>query len=197
MNAIMGDSVASPLVWAITVVVTVGVLLVDLFVIGRRPHEPSMGEVSRHLVFFIGLAVVFGAALWIFAEPHELSPNPGPGFFAGWLTEYSLSIDNLFIFLIIMANFAVPRKFLQTALMSGVVLARIMRAVFVVGRAAAVREFGWVFYLFGAFLLWTAVKLAKEGPNDDDGEEYEENRLVRFAENHLAATKEWHGTKLF
>jgi tellurite resistance protein TerC len=197
MNAIMGDSVASPLVWAITVVVTVGVLLVDLFVIGRRPHEPSMGEVSRHLVFFIGLAVIFGAALWIFAEPHELSPNPGPEFFAGWLTEYSLSIDNLFIFIIIMANFAVPRKLQQTALMIGIVLALIMRAIFIVVGAAAINEFSWVFYLFGAFLLWTAVKLAKEGANDDDDEEYEENRLVRFAENHLPATKEWHGTKLF
>jgi tellurite resistance protein TerC len=197
MNAIMGDSVASPLVWAITVVVTVGVLLVDLFVIGRRPHEPSMGEVSRHLAFFIGLAVIFGAVLWIFAEPHELSPSPGPEFFAGWLTEYSLSIDNLFIFIIIMANFAVPRQYQQTALMIGIVLALIMRAIFIVVGAAAINEFSWVFYIFGAFLLWTAVKLAKEGANDDDEEEYEENRLVRFAEKHLPATKEWHGTKLF
>ena len=197
MNAIMGDSVASPLVWAITVVVTVGVLLVDLFVIGRRPHEPTMGEVSRHLVFFIGLAVLFGLGLWFFAEPHELSPNPGAEFFAGWLTEYSLSIDNLFIFIIIMANFAVPRKYQQTALMIGIVLALIMRAIFIVVGAAAINEFSWVFYIFGAFLLWTAVKLAKEGANDDDEEEYEENRLVRFAENHLPATKEWHGTKLF
>ena len=197
MNAIMGDSVASPLVWAITVVVTVGVLLVDLVVIGRRPHEPTMGEVSRHLAFFIGLAVVFGLGLWFFAEPHELSPNPGAEFFAGWLTEYSLSIDNLFIFIIIMANFAVPRKLQQTALMIGIVLALIMRAIFIIVGAAAINEFSWVFYIFGAFLLWTAVKLAKEGANDDDEEEYEENRLVKFAENHLPATKDWHGTKLF
>jgi tellurite resistance protein TerC len=197
MNAIMGDSVASPLVWAITVVVTVGVLLVDLVVIGRRPHEPTMGEVSRHLAFFIGLAVLFGLGLWFFAEPHELSPNPGAEFFAGWLTEYSLSIDNLFIFIIIMANFAVPRKLQQTALMIGIVLALIMRAIFIIVGAAAINEFSWVFYIFGAFLLWTAVKLAKEGANDDDEEEYEENRLVRFAENHLPATKDWHGTKLF
>src|SRR5687767_7368568 len=195
MNAIMGDSVASPLVWAITVVVTVGVLLVDLFVIGRRPHEPSMGEVSRHLVFFIGLAVVFGVVLWLFAEPHELSPNPGPEFFAGWLTEYSLSIDNLFIFIIIMANFAVPRQFQQTALMIGIVLALIMRAIFIVVGAAAINEYSWVFYLFGLFLVYTAIKLAKEGGEDED--EYEENRLVKFAESHLPATKEWNGTKLF
>src|SRR5687768_1546924 len=193
----MGDSIASPLVWAITIVITVGVLLVDLLIIGRRPHEPSMREVSLQLGLYVGLAIMFGMALWIFAEPHALSPNPGPEFFAGWLTEYSLSIDNLFIFIIIMANFAVPRKFQQTALMIGIVLALIMRAIFIVVGAAAINEFSWVFYLFGAFLLWTAVKLAKEGANDDDDEEYEENRLVRFAENHLPATKEWHGTKLF
>ena len=78
MNAMLGDSVASPTIWVVTIVVTVGVLLVDLLVIARRPHEPSMAEVSRHLAFFIGLAVVFGTCLWIFAEPHALSPNPGP-----------------------------------------------------------------------------------------------------------------------
>ena len=89
MDRLLGDSVASPTIWIITVVVTVGVLLVDLLIIGRRPHEPSMKEVSTHLAFFIGLAVVFGLALWFFAEPHELSPAPGPEFFAGWLTEYS------------------------------------------------------------------------------------------------------------
>ena len=79
MNAFMGDSVASPTVWIVTIVVTVGVLLVDVLVIARRPHEPTMAEVSRHLAFFIGLAVIFGVCLWIFAEPHALSPNPGAG----------------------------------------------------------------------------------------------------------------------
>ena len=196
MNAIMGDSVASPLVWAITIVVTVGVLLVDLLIIGRRPHEPSMREVSLQLGLYVGLAVIFGLALWIFAEPHALSPNPGPEFFAGWLTEYSLSVDNLFIFIIIMAKFAVPRQLQQTALMIGIVLALIMRAIFIVIGAAAINNFSWVFYLFGLFLLYTAWKLAKEGGEDDD-DEYEENKLVQLAERHLPATSEWHGTKLF
>jgi tellurite resistance protein TerC len=195
VNAILGDSVASPAVWAITIVVTVGVLLVDLLVIARRPHEPTMREVSRHLAFFVAMAVLFGVALLIFAHPHELSPNPGAEFFAGWLTEYSLSIDNLFIFIIIMNSFAVPRQFQQTALMIGIVLALIMRAIFIVVGAAAINEYSWVFYLFGLFLVYTAIKLAKEGGEDED--EYEENRLVKFAESHLPATKEWNGTKLF
>jgi tellurite resistance protein TerC len=195
VNALLGDSVASPALCGLTILVTVGLLAVDLLVIARRPHEPSMAEAGRHLAFFVGLAVVFGLCLWFFAEPHELSPHPGPEFFAGWLTEYSLSIDNLFIFIIIMNSFAVPRKYQQTALMIGIVLALVMRAIFIVVGAAAINQFAWVFYLFGLFLLYTAFKLAKEGGEDED--EYEENRLVKFAESHLPATKEWNGTKLF
>ena len=162
MNSLLGDSVASPTIWVVTIVVTVAVLLVDLLVIARRPHEPSMKEVSTHLAFFVGLAILFGAALWIFAEPHTLSPAPGPEFFAGWLTEYSLSVDNLFIFLIIMTKFSVPRQLQQTALMVGIVLALIMRAIFIFVGAAAINQFSWVFYIFGAFLIFTAIKLARE-----------------------------------
>ncbi|MFT4262068.1 MAG: TerC family protein [Nocardioides sp.] len=194
MAALTGDSVASPLVWGITLVLLIGLLAVDLLVIARQPHEPTMREVSRHLIFFVGLAVLFGIGLAIFAEPHELSPHPATEFFAGWLTEYSLSVDNLFIFIVIMANFNVPRRFQQTALMIGIVLALIFRAVFIVIGAAAINEFSWVFYLFGLFLVWTAVKLAREGGDDDD--EYEENRLVQWAESHLPATKEWHSTSI-
>ena len=195
MESLIGDSVASPTIWLVTVVVTVGVLLVDLLVIGRRPHEPSMKEVSLHLTFFVSMAVLFGLALLIFAQPHELSPNPGAEFFAGWLTEYSLSVDNLFIFIIIMAKFGVPRRYQQTALMIGIVLALIMRAIFILVGAAAINEFSWVFYLFGAFLIYTAFKLAKEGAEDES--EYEENKLILWVEHRFPATKEWHGTKLF
>jgi len=193
VNSLLGDSVASPMIWVLTLVVTVGVLLVDLLIIARRPHEPSMKEVSLHLSFFVGLAIVFGLALWIFAQPHELSPAPGPEFFAGWLTEYSLSVDNLFIFLIIMSKFSVPRQYQQTALMIGIVLALIMRAVFILVGAAAINNFSWVFYIFGAFLIFTAWKLAKEGAADE--EEYEENKLIKFVEKRFPATSEWHGTK--
>ena len=193
MNNLLGDSVASPTVWILTLVVTVGVLLVDLLIIARRPHEPSMKEVSVHLAFFISMAVVFGTVLWLFAEPHALSPSPGPEFFAGWLTEYSLSVDNLFIFLIIMSKFSVPRQYQQTALMIGIVLALIMRAGFILVGAAAINNFSWVFYIFGAFLIFTAWKLAKEGAADE--EEYEENKLIKLVERRFPATSEWHGTK--
>ena len=117
-----------------------------------------MKEVSLALVLYVGLAIVFGAAVWILSG-HDY----GVQFFAGWLTEYSLSVDNLFIFIIIMAKFGVPRKYQQEALMVGIVLALVMRAVFIAVGAAAINKFSWIFYLFGLFLVWTAVKLAKEG----------------------------------
>src|SRR3954467_2692340 len=177
-------------VWWTTIGVTMSVLLFDLIVIGRRPHEPSTKEVSLALSVYVGLAVLFGIGVWMFAG-HQY----GTEFFAGWLTEYSLSVDNLFIFIIIMAKFGVPRQYQQEALMIGIVLALIMRAIFIGVGAAAINEFSWIFYIFGAFLVWTAVKLAKEG-SDDDGE-YEENRLIKWVETHLPATDRWHGTKLF
>src|SRR3954470_13280878 len=177
-------------VWWTTIVVTSSVLLFDVVVIGRRPHEPSTKEVSVALAVYVGLAVAFGVGVWVLAG-HQF----GTEFFAGWLTEYSLSVDNLFIFIIIMAKFGVPRQYQQEALMIGIVLALIMRAIFIAVGAAAINEFSWIFYIFGAFLVWTAVKLAKEG-SDDDGE-YEENRLIKWVETHLPATDRWHGTKMF
>ncbi len=195
MNSIINDSIASPTIWTVTLVATTALILVDLLVIARRPHEPSMREVGRHLAFFVGLALTFGVLVWVLAEPTPLSEAPGPEFFQGWLLEYSLSIDNLFIFIIIMNSFAVPKKYQQTALMIGIVMALIMRGIFIAIGAAAINQFAWVFYIFGAFLVFTAIKLAKEGGEDED--EFQENKLVKFAEKRLPATKEWHGTKLF
>jgi tellurite resistance protein TerC len=176
-------------VWWTTIIVTVSVLLFDVVVIGRRPHEPSTKEVSIALGGYVGLAVAFGIGVWVVAG-HRY----GTEFFAGWLTEYSLSIDNLFIFIIIMAKFGVPRKYQQEALLVGIVLALVMRAIFIAVGAAAINEFSWIFYLFGAFLIWTAVRLAREGSNDDD--EYDENRLTKWVESHLPATEQWHGVKV-
>lgn len=175
--------------WAATLTVTIGVLLVDVLIIGRRPHEPSMGEAGRHLSVYISGAILFGVGVWIFGG-HQY----GGEFFAGWLTEYSLSVDNLFIFIIIMSKFAVPRQYQQTALMVGIVLALIMRGIFIALGAAAIENFSWVFYIFGVFLIYTAVKLAKEAAQDDD--EFEENRLIKAVEKRFPATKEYHGLKL-
>jgi tellurite resistance protein TerC len=177
-------------VWWTTIIVTSAILLFDVVIIGRRPHEPSGKELTVALSFYIGLAIVFGIAVWVLAG-HQY----GTEFFAGWLTEYSLSVDNLFIFLIIMAKFAVPREYQQTALLVGIVLALLMRGIFIGVGAAAIQEFSWIFYLFGVFLLYTAVKLASGGSTDDD--EYEENRLIKWVEKALPATKEYHGAKMW
>ena len=176
-------------VWWATVIVTVSVIIVDVVVIGRRPHQPSMKEVSTALALYVGSAVAFGVGVWVFAGGEF-----GGEFFAGWLTEYSLSVDNLFIFIIIMSKFAVPRQYQQSALMVGIVLALVMRGVFIAVGAAAIHEFSWVFYLFGAFLVYTAYKLAKEGQHNED--EFQENRLIKLVERRFPATSEYHGIRL-
>ncbi len=176
-------------IWAPTLALYAALFIVDLLVVGRRPHVPTTAECVRWLGFYVGLAVAFGGALWIFAGRQE-----GVEFFAGWITEYSLSVDNLFVFLLIMARFYVPRELQQSALMWGIVIALVLRAVFIALGAAVIARYSWVFYLFGAFLIWTAVKLASGGETDDD--EYHESALVRWVARVLPSTPDFHGTKL-
>jgi TerC family integral membrane protein len=178
-------------VWWTTIVVTLAILLFDVVVIGRRPHEPSTREVTLALTAYVGAAVAFGIGVLVFS-----GSQAGTEFFAGWLTEYSLSVDNLFIFLIIMNRFAVPRELQQSALLVGIVLALVMRGAFIAVGAAAINTFSWVFYLFGAFLVFTAVRLVRDSGHDD-GDAYQENRLVRLVERWLPATSTYHGSKLF
>ena len=177
-------------VWILTIGVTTAILLFDVFIIGRRPHVPSNKETGAALAMYVGLALVFGLGVWYFAGLEFATQ-----YYAGWLTEYSLSIDNLFVFLIIMAKFGVPEKLQQSALMVGIVIALVLRGIFIAVGAAAINQFSWVFYLFGAFLIYTAVKLAREGGNDDD--EFEENRFLKWVERRFPATNQWHGPKLF
>ncbi|GGK74579.1 TerC family protein [Ornithinimicrobium pekingense] len=181
-------------VWILTLVIVAVIFAFDLLVLGRRPHEPSRREVSIALSIYVALAVLFGLGVLV-TNGGQLAGE----FFAGWLTEYSLSVDNLFIFLIIMAKFGVPRKYQQYALMVGIVMALIMRAIFILVGAAAINQWSWVFYLFGAFLIYTAVKLAKEniGHADEEDEEFQENALLRAIEKRFPVTQSWDGgTKL-
>jgi tellurite resistance protein TerC len=177
-------------VWIATAVVTIVIFTFDLAIVGRRPHEPSMRECTAYLSIYVGLAVIFGLGVW-----YTSGGTYALEFYSGWLVEYSLSIDNLFIFIIIMSKFAVPRELQQYALMIGIVMALVMRAIFIAVGAAAINNFSWVFYLFGLFLIYTAVKLAREGGEDED--EYEENKLVLWVEKRFPATKEWHGRSIF
>jgi tellurite resistance protein TerC len=174
--------------WIVTLGVTMAVLLFDIIFIARRPHEPTFKECAIALSFYVGLAIAFGIWVWFF-HGHDF----GIEFFAGWLTEYSLSVDNLFIFLIIMASFNVPRKYQQEALLIGIILALIFRGVFIALGAVAIEQFSWVFYVFGAFLVYTAIKLVRNSEHDDDAE----NSVVKFARNHLTLTDKWDGLKMW
>jgi TerC family integral membrane protein len=150
------------------------VLAIDLLIVGRRPHEPSMKEAGGWVAFYVGLAVLFGLGVWLFA-----GGVPAGEFFTGWLTEYSLSVDNLFVFVIIMSRFAVPRPFQQKVLLIGIVLALVMRGAFIAAGAALIEQFSWVFYLFGAFLVYTAITLLREGETDPS--DFQENIVIRWA----------------
>ncbi len=209
--------------WLLTIGLTTALLLVDVVVIGRRPHVPSMREVGRHLGAYIALAVLFGQGVWYFSGPDYAAQ-----FYAGWLTEYSLSVDNLFVFLVIMARFSVPARLQQTALMVGIVIALMLRGVFIAIGAAVINQYAWVFYVFGAFLIYTAVTVARDDHGDtrpDDpgdpeheqvsgeaslsgetgvgasagsagGDRYKENAVLRWVGRRLPATAEFHGTRL-
>lgn len=178
----------SQLEWIITLGATIAVLLFDVMIIGRRPHKPSMRECAIYLTIYVGLAVAFGVFVWFFHGSQF-----GLEFFAGWLTEYSLSVDNLFLFLLIMASFNVPEKYQQQTLLVGIVLALVFRGIFIALGAVAINEFSWVFYLFGAFLIYTGFHLARDKDHDDDAD----NRVVRFAKTYLNTTDRWDGLKLY
>jgi tellurite resistance protein TerC len=178
----------SAMEWAITLVVTLAVLVVDVAVFARRPHEPSKRECVTALVVYVSLAIMFGLWVWKFHGSQF-----GLEFYAGWLTEYSLSIDNLFIFIIIMTSFNVPKVHQQQALLVGIVLALVFRGIFIALGAVAIQQFSWIFYIFGAFLVFTAVRLALDTDHSDDAD----NAVVRFAKTYLNTTDRWDGLKLY
>ncbi|PWN02241.1 tellurium resistance protein TerC [Nocardioides silvaticus] len=177
--------------WTITLAATVGVLLFDVVVIARDPHEPTMKECAVALCFYIGAAIAFGLFVWLH-HGHDY----GIEFYTGWLTEYSLSIDNLFVFIILMSALKVPRKYQQEALLVGIVLALIFRGIFIALGYALIENFSWVFYIFGAFLVYTAYGLVRSYRSHED-EHPEDNRIVKFARSHLNVGEKYHGLKLW
>ncbi|WP_210504327.1 TerC family protein [Nocardioides xinjiangensis] len=191
----------TPLVWGITVAVTVGVLLFDVVMIARRPHEPTMKECAIALSFYIGAALAFAAYIFA-AYGREIEADGSAGelygvqFLTGWLVEYSLSVDNLFVFIVLMAALKVPRKYQQEALMVGIILALIFRGIFIAVGYQLIENFAWVFYIFGAFLIYTAYGLVKSYRQHED-EHPEDNRVVKFAQSHMNVGDQWHGLKLW
>jgi TerC family integral membrane protein len=177
-------SAVSPLVWVLTTVGFVAIVVLDLVVIGRRHSAVTVRQATGWVVFYVALAAVFAAGLFLFR-----SGSSGSEFVAGYITEYSLSVDNLFVFVIIMARFSVPALAQDKVLYIGIVVSMLLRAVFIGAGAAAIAAASWVFYIFGAFLIYTAIKLAVEGENDED--DFQENAVVRGMRRVLPITPDY------
>jgi tellurite resistance protein TerC len=184
----------SALAWIVLIGIIVVMIAVDLLGHVRKPHAPSLKEATWWSLGYIAMAVVFGLVVWA-----AWGSGYAGEYFAGYVTEKSLSVDNLFVFVIIIAAFKVPREYQQKVLMWGIVMALVMRGVFIAVGAAVISEFAWVFYLFGAFLIYTAYAQARQGvekPEHHDAGEYHENALVRGVRRVLPVTDGFVGGKL-
>ncbi|MEO9254573.1 MAG: TerC/Alx family metal homeostasis membrane protein [Tepidiformaceae bacterium] len=164
------------------------ILAADLTLAYRRPHVPSTRESALWVAFYVGLALIFALLMLVVG-----SPEHAVQFIAGWVTEYSLSIDNLFVFVIIMTKFAVPRKSQQEVLMVGIIIALVLRGIFILLGVQLIENFSWIFYIFGAFLLFTAVQQATE--NSKEMEE-KESGVIRFLRKRVAISTTFDGVKL-
>ncbi|UFQ14987.1 MULTISPECIES: TerC family protein [Streptomyces] len=177
--------------WVTTVLGLCALIAVDFF-IGRKPHDVSIKEAGIWTVVWIVLAALFGVGLLVAGESQASGE-----FFAGFITEKSLSVDNLFVFILIMAKFSVPTHLQQRVLLFGVLIALVLRAIFIAAGAAVIANFSWVFYIFGAFLIYTAWKLIQEARADEEEEDWEENRLLKSIEKKFGVSDRYEGTKLF
>ncbi|NLP85695.1 TerC family protein [Microbacterium sp. CFH 90308] len=166
------------------------ILVADLLLILKRPHIPSTRESTLWVVFYVTLALIFAGLMWVFAGGEYAGQ-----FVAGWLTEYSLSIDNLFVFVLIMTQFAVPRRYQQEVLMVGIIIALVLRGLFILAGAAIIEQFSWVFYIFGAFLVWTAIRQAFPGGDHDDDVK-QENFVVRLLRRTIDISETYDGAKI-
>jgi tellurite resistance protein TerC len=180
----------SALVWVVTCAVILGLFVFDFFAHVRIAHEPTFRESATWSAVYIGLAVVFGFIVWWLWGGQFAGE-----YFAGYVTEKALSVDNLFVFTVIMASFAVPRAFQQKLLLIGIVMALVMRGGFIAVGAAAISRYSWVFYLFGLFLVLTAVKLAKEAGHEEEVEEERDSRIIALVRRLVPTTDDYAGDK--
>jgi tellurite resistance protein TerC len=170
-----------------SMIVLIAILIIDLLLIIKRPHVPSMREASLWVGFYVLLALIFAGAIFMLGDVQH-----GTEFLAGWLTEYSLSIDNLFVFVLILASFKVPHAYQQRALMIGIVLALIFRGIFILAGAALIERFIWIFFIFGAWLIWTAWQQVKPGEEAHGGDSW----VVRQVKKVMPISEHYDGGKL-
>jgi len=179
----------SNLVWAVTIGAIAALILVDLFTVSSKPHDVMFKEATLWSIFYIGIAIIFGMWVW-----SSYGSQFGTEYFAAYLVEKSLSVDNLFVFVIILTQFAVPSIYHQRVLLIGVILALVLRAIFIAIGAAALAAFSFTFVIFGAILIWTGVGLFRHWDEDPDPSE---NFIVKRVRRRMATVDEYHGTKLF
>lgn len=178
-------------IWFATIALIAALLAFDFFFHVRKAHIPSLREAATWSAIYVGLAVVFGIAVWVFGG-HDM----GFEYFSGYITEKALSVDNLFVFLVIMSSFKVPREDQQKVLLFGIVFALIARTAFIFAGAALINQFAWIFYLFGLILLLTAGNLIKEETSDNYGDDAD-NFVIKLARRFLKTTDHYDGDKLF
>ena len=176
-------------IWLLTIGAIIALILVDLFTVSAKPHDVMFKEAASWSIFYVAVAIAFGVWIWL-----DFGSQSGTEYFAAYLVEKSLSVDNLFVFAIILTQFAVPSIYQQRVLLIGVILALVLRAIFIAIGAAALAAFAFTFVIFGAILIWTGIGLFRhwnEDPNPDD------NFLVKQVRKFTPITSEYHGTKLF
>jgi tellurite resistance protein TerC len=179
----------SGVVWVLTIAGIVGLLLFDFFFHVRKAHVPTLREAARWTSIYVSIAILFGVGVWVFG-----GPTMGQEYFAGYVTEEALSVDNLFVFLLLLSSFKVPRADQQKVLLFGIVVSLIARTGFILVGAALINSFAWIFYLFGLILLITAGNLLRE--KHDDGEA-PDNIVIRLARRFLRTSETYDGDKLF
>ncbi len=179
----------SGLVWVVTIGLILGLIILDLVTVSSKPHDVLFKEATIWSIFYIAVAIAFG--VWVFSN---YGTQYGTEYFTAYLVEKSLSVDNIFVFAIILAQFAVPSIYHQRVLLIGVLLALIMRAIFIAIGAAALELFSFTFVIFGALLIWTGISLFRHWDEDPD---LNENFIVRNVTKRIRSVKEYHGTKLF
>ena len=178
-------------VWLISIAIISVVIIGDLIIQIRRPHEPTFKESAIQYTVYFGLALMFTLVV-----TEVWGSRFGGEYLAGYITEWSLSVDNLFVFLIIFTKFKVPRHLQSEALLVGIVLALILRGIFIALGAAAIENFSWVFYIFGAFLLYTAALLVWDTFKEDEDDKVPGGKVVALIKSRFRTVDEYHGTKL-
>lgn len=184
------ETIGTPLLWSVTVGAVLVLLLMD-FLITRKPHEVSMREAVGWSTFYIAIPVAFGVWLW-----SRFGSQTGVEYYTGYLVEKSLSVDNLFVFLILLAAFAVPHELQQRVLLIGVVGALVMRTIFIALGAQLISSFSWAFLLFGAILLATAVKVLRDALAHKETIDVASLRSVRLVRRFFPVTDAYHGTAM-